>query len=186
MFLYLQLLNITSKNSVVQQQPYLSPPPPPTPPKHNMRLPSPLHTAQSKGIQPCNRASMLPISPGISPAVNYMLQQQQTPPAVSIPDAAKPPSSQPQPQPQPQQTVPYPREVQKMRVKRSSWEAPLTTLLTRGKGRSLGGRASQPSYCSSRRFDTDVETRISGRIYLIHTYYRSSGQQEAQCTHYGC
>lgn len=51
---------------------------------------------------------MLPISPGISPAVNYMLQQQQTPPAVSIPDAAKPTYSQPQPQLQPQQSAPLP------------------------------------------------------------------------------
>ena len=78
-----------------------SPPPPPTPPKHVQHLiPPPLNTEQSRGIQLANRASVLPITPGISSAVNYMQQQQQTPPVVDTPPPLKSPRSQPQPQPQ--------------------------------------------------------------------------------------
>lgn len=78
-----------------------SPPPPPTPPKHVQHLvPSPLNTEQSRGIQLANRASVLPITPGISSAVSYMQQQQQTPPVVDTPLPLKSPWSQPQPQSQ--------------------------------------------------------------------------------------
>ena len=86
----IQTLNIVVKKSVVQHNEPSSPPPPPLPPKH---LP------QSKSL---NRASILPISPGITPAVNYMLQQQQTPPSEIT-------TSQPQPQP------PAPIETEKIK-----------------------------------------------------------------------
>lgn len=80
---------------------------PSTPPKHDKRLPSPLHAEHSKAL---NRVSVLPISPGISPAVNYMLQQQQeTPPAAPTPAATKP-------QPQPPQSAPLPKEADKVKL----------------------------------------------------------------------
>ncbi|KAF8800278.1 RhoGAP-domain-containing protein [Phlegmacium glaucopus] len=94
-----QLLNKTGKTSVLNHS--SSPLPPPTPPKH---LPSPLHTEQSRAIQPLNRTSVIPISPGISPAVNYMLQQQTVAAVSMIPVTTKP-------LPQPQQSVPAAKEI---------------------------------------------------------------------------
>ena len=105
-----QTLNINVRKSVVQHKESSSPPPTP-PPKH---LPYPSPTVHSKSL---NRASILPISPGISPAVNYMLQQQEPQQTVS-PEATKTPTSvtsQPQPQPQPQQSVPTPNETEKVK-----------------------------------------------------------------------
>ena len=112
MLLSSQVLNITNKKSVYPQA--LSLPPPSTPLKHDKRLPSPLHTEQSKGFRSLNRTSVLPISPGISPAVNYMLQQQETMPAASVPPATESLSSQPQPKPQ--QSAPVPKEIEKVKL----------------------------------------------------------------------
>ena len=105
-----QTLNINVKKSVVQHYEPLSPPgPPPLPPKQSLySLPM---VVQSKSS--LNRASILPISPGITPAVNYMLQQQQSP------SDAKTPTSQPQPQPEPElqpQSAPAPKETEKIKL----------------------------------------------------------------------
>ena len=95
-----QTLNINVTKSVVQHKEPLSPPPPTPPPKH---LPYPSPTAQSKSL---NRASILPISPGISPAVNYMLQQQQQ---------TLPPGATETPTPQ-QQSAPVTKETEKIKL----------------------------------------------------------------------
>ena len=79
-----QILNINVKKSVVQHVEPLSPP---VPPKHS---PYPLPTVAEQSKSP-NGTSILPISAGMSGAVNYMLQDQS-------PDVPKMPSSQPQPQ----------------------------------------------------------------------------------------
>ena len=105
---FFQTLNINVRKSIVQHREPLSPPPP-LPPKHS---PNPLPTVaeQPKSL---NRTSLLPISPGISPAVNYMLQQQLSPPSD---DTTSQPQPQPQPQPQqsqPQQSTPTPKETEK-------------------------------------------------------------------------
>ena len=97
-----QTLNINVNKSLVRHiEPLSSSPPPPLPPKHS---PYPPTVVQSKSL---NRQSILPISPGISPAVNYMLQQQEQT------DATKTPTSQPQPQPQ--QSAPAPKEAEKIK-----------------------------------------------------------------------
>ena len=61
----------------------------PTPPKYDKRLPPPLLPEQSSSLR---RVSVLPISPGISPAVDYMLQQQEQ----ALSAVTKSPNSQPQ------------------------------------------------------------------------------------------
>ena len=101
-----QTLNINVTKSVVEHKEPLSPPPPTPPPKH---LPYPSPTVQSKSP---NRTSILPISPGISPAVNYMLQQQQQ--QTLSPEATETPT--PQPQPQPQQSAPVTKETEKIKL----------------------------------------------------------------------
>ena len=100
--LSLQILNISGKNSFIQQ------PSPPTPPKDDKRLPSTLLTEK----QSLNRGSILPITPGISPAVNYMLQQG------PFPGVAKPPRPQP-PQPQSPTAVTLPSSPDNVGMKES-------------------------------------------------------------------
>ena len=102
------MLDINVRRSVVRHSE-----PPPLPRKHHdSTSPSPTVAEQSKSL---NRTSILPISPGITPAVNYMLQQQQTP----LPDAESPTSlsSQPQPQSQshPRQSASVPKETEKFK-----------------------------------------------------------------------
>ena len=165
-----QILNINVNKAIVQHNEPLSSSPPPLPPKHSP-YPLPM-VVQSKSL---NRTSILPISPGISPAVNYMLQQQQTP----SPDANTP-TSQPQPQPQPQQSAPAPKETEKIKPQntpdnvemKESWRKSDSTnshTTVRPGGNGGSARTSRPvsvaeSFQSTHTVVQTSNKRLSGLI----------------------
>lgn len=129
-----EILNISGKNSFVQQ------PSSPTPPNYDNRPPSQLLV----GKKSPNRGSILPITPGISPAVNYMLRQEQPP----SPGVAKPPRSQPQPQPQtpPTEKVKLPSSPDNVEMKESWRKSDSTNSHTTVRPGGNGGstRTSRP------------------------------------------
>ena len=146
---FFQTLNINVRKSVVQHREPLSPPP--LPPKHS---PNPLPTVAEQS-KPLNRTSLLPISPGISPAVHYMLQQQQSPLSDDTTSQSQPqPQPQPQPQSQPQHSAPTPKETEKSKMQKTadnvemkeSWRKSDSTNshTTVRPGGSGGSRSSRP------------------------------------------
>jgi hypothetical protein len=162
-----QILNITSKNAV-EQQPSSSPLPPS---KYDKRLASPLLAEQSTSL---NRASILPISPGISPAVNYMLQQQQN---------ARCQVATSQPQPQPQQSAPNNVEMKESWRKSDSTNSH-TTVRPGGNGGST--RTSRPvSWAESFQSTHTVVQASNKRLSALITDGMPEEDDDGSCVSCG-
>ena len=163
-----QILNITSKNAV-EQQPLSSPPPPSS--KYDKRLASPLLAEQSTSL---NRASILPISPGISPAVDYMLQQQQN---------SRSPVATSQPQPQPQQSTPNNVEMKESWRKSDSTNSH-TTVRPHGNGGST--RTSRPvSWAESFQSTHTVVQASNKRLSALITDGMPEEEDDDSCVSCG-